>query len=171
MTNPFKSFLNSLKNISSTWPSVLSAAVQTHRKLNGALACIERREMSWLLQQEQGALHLQGLERQEVLGMWAGSAGPEALSLSPWVEAAPSQGVLGAKKGPPGLPQSNSTGEQFGPRLGARLCFPGSHTASHRERDPVKSLQMAFLLALAKEGLNWGFRRCGISCTSRVMGS
>ena len=68
MTNPFKSFLNSLKNISSTWPSVLSAAVRTHRKLNGVLACIERRETSWLLQQERGALSLQGLECQEVLG-------------------------------------------------------------------------------------------------------
>lgn len=156
MTNQVKDFLNSLKNISSIWPSNPSAAVPTHHKLNGALACIERREMSWIIQQETGSPSFAGP------GMpgGTGGCGQWALGLS---STGPEQhrgrGVLGSGKGPPGLAQSNNTGEQFRPRLRACLCFPGSHTTCYRKKDHREVTADGFLASFGKGGAEMRLQR------------
>lgn len=171
MINHFKGFLYSLKNISSTCPSVTPCGRANTLQVKWS-TCLSWKKTAGPFSRRQGALHGRGLECQEMLG----GVGPEhwaweSLAKPPEGKLHSGRGVLRAGKGPPGLPQSNSIGEQFRPRLRACLSFPGSHTTGHRKRDHVPSLQVDFLLPLAKEELKWGLRGCGISCTLRVMDS
>lgn len=108
-----------------------------------------------------GALHLRGLEHQEVpgrCGQWA------ALAQGPGAEATPAPGreLTGDCQGPGRARQAfrRATALLSDPDQDSGPCFPGSDTTHHRERDHVKSLQVVYSLALTNEEPKWGFRWC-----------